>query len=185
MSMLTMKTIMRTFGEMIEEMPFDKITVLSLVERCEISHNTFYYHFQDIYDLVEWSCIQDAEEVLQGHKTSDTWEEGLYALFGAILDNKPFVTNVYRSVSREHVETYLYRIVYKLLKDVVDEQAVGMNVREDDKEFLANFYKYSFVGLTLEWINNDMRLDPELIIRKLDKAIKGNIKAALKRYETF
>ena len=71
---------------------------------------------------VEWSCIQDAEEVLQGHKTSDTWEEGLYALFGAILDNKPFVTNVYRSVSREHVETYLYRIVYKLLKDVVDEQ---------------------------------------------------------------
>ena len=94
-------------------------------------------------------------------------------------------TNVYRSVSREHVETYLYRIVYKLLKDVVDEQAVGMNVREDDKEFLANFYKYSFVGLTLEWINNDMRQDPELIIRKLDKAIKGNIKAALKRYETF
>ena len=60
-----------------------------------------------------------------------------------------------------------------------------MNVREDDKEFLANFYKYSFVGLTLEWINNDMRQDPELIIRKLDKAIKGNIKAALKRYETF
>ena len=76
---------------------------------------TFYYHFQDIYDLVEWSCIQDAEEVLQGHKTTNTWEEGLYALFGAILDNKPFVTNVYRSVSREHVETYLYRIVYKLL----------------------------------------------------------------------
>lgn len=90
---------------------------------------TFYYHFQDIYDLVEWSCIQDAEEVMMGHKTSDTWEEGLYALFGAILDNKSFVTNVYRSVSREHVETYLYRIVYKLLKDVVDEQAVGMNVR--------------------------------------------------------
>ena len=47
MSMLTMKTIMQTFSEMIEEMPFDKITVLALVKRCEINHNTFYYHFQD------------------------------------------------------------------------------------------------------------------------------------------
>ena len=92
--------------------PIDKITINFIAEVCCISRMTFYYHFQDIYDLVECSCIQDAEEVLQGHKISDTWEEGLYALFGAILDNKPFVTNAYRSVSREHVETYLYRIVF-------------------------------------------------------------------------
>ena len=185
MSQTTKRAIEASLKHLLLKKPLDKITINDIAEDCGISRMTFYYHFQDIYDLVEWSCIQDAEEVLQGHKTSNTWEEGLYALFGAILDNKPFVTNVYRSVSREHVETYLYRIVYKLLKDVVDEQAVGMNVREDDKEFLANLYKYSFVGLTLEWINNDMRQDPELIIRKLDKAIKGNIKAALKRYETF
>lgn len=185
MSQTTKRAIEASLKHLLLKKSLDKITINDIAEDCGISRMTFYYHFQDIYDLVEWSCIQDAEEVLQGYKTSNTWEEGLYALFGAILDNKPFVTNVYRSVSREHVETYLYRIVYKLLKDVVDEQAVGMNVREDDKEFLANFYKYSFVGLTLEWINNDMRQDPELIIRKLDKAIKGNIKAALKRYETF
>lgn len=53
MSMLTMKTIMQTFSEMIEEMPFDKITVLALVKRCEINHNTFYYHFQDLYELLD------------------------------------------------------------------------------------------------------------------------------------
>ena len=138
MSQTTKRAIEASLKHLLLKKPLDKITINDIAEDCGISRMTFYYHFQDIYDLVEWSCIQDAEEVLQGHKTSNTWE-----------------------------------------------QAVGMNVREDDKEFLANFYKYSFVGLTLEWINNDMRQDTELIIRKLDKAIKGNIKAALKRYETF
>ena len=105
MSQTTKRAIETSLKHLLLKKPLDKIA-----EDCGISRMTFYYHFQDIYDLVEWSCIQDAEEVMMGHKTSDTWEEGLYALFGAILDNKSFVTNVYRSVSREHVETYLYRI---------------------------------------------------------------------------
>ena len=37
---------------------------------------TFYYHFKDIYDLVEWSCLEDARSALQGKKTSSTWHEG-------------------------------------------------------------------------------------------------------------
>lgn len=47
------KAIMRTFQQMLEEMPFDKITVSALVRRCEISSNTFYYHYQDIYALLD------------------------------------------------------------------------------------------------------------------------------------
>ena len=182
MSQTTKRAIEASLKHLLLKKPLDKITINDIAEDCGISRMTFYYHFQDIYDLVEWSCIQDAEEVLQGHKTTNTWEEGLYALFGAILDNKPFVTNVYRSVSREHVETYLYRIVYKLLKDVVDEQAVGMNVREDDKEFLANFYKYAFVGLVLDWIKHDMKDDPNIIVDDLSVAIHGSVSAALERY---
>ena len=103
MSQTTKRAIEASLKHLLLKKPLDKITINDIAEDCGISRMTFYYHFQDIYDLVEWSCIQDAEEVLQGQKTSDTWEEGLYALFGAILDNKPFVTNVYRYVSREHV----------------------------------------------------------------------------------
>lgn len=35
---------------------------------------------------------------------------------------------------------------------VVEERAAGMTVRPEDKEFIANFYKFAFVGLTLDWI---------------------------------
>ena len=53
MALYTQKAILRTFQQMLEEMPFDKITVSALVRRCEISSNTFYYHYQDIYALLE------------------------------------------------------------------------------------------------------------------------------------
>ena len=52
MALYTKKLIMSTFQEMLEELPFDKITVAALVKRAGISPNTFYYHYQDIYALL-------------------------------------------------------------------------------------------------------------------------------------
>ena len=100
---------------------------------------TFYYHFKDIYDLIEWSCAEDAAKALDGKKTYDTWQQGFLQIFQAVLENKPFIQNVYQSVSREQVENYLYTLTHKLLIGVVEEKAVGMDVHDTDKEFIANF----------------------------------------------
>lgn len=48
--------------------PLDKITINDLTTDCGISRMAFYYHFKDIYDLVEWSCLEDATQALQGKK---------------------------------------------------------------------------------------------------------------------
>ena len=77
--------------------PLDKITISDLTADCGISRMAFYYHFKDIYDLVEWVCLEDAQRALQGKKTYDTWQEGLEQIFEAVLENKPFILNVYRS----------------------------------------------------------------------------------------
>ena len=66
MSRYTEKLIMQTFGEMLDEMPFDKITVSALTRRSDISHNTFYYHYSDIYDLLEvWIRREIARRTLE------------------------------------------------------------------------------------------------------------------------
>ena len=88
-------------------------------------------------------------------------------LFKAVQDNKPFIMNVYHSVSREQVENYLYKVTYDLLEGVVEEQAQGMSVRDEDKAFIATVYKYAFVGLMLDWIKNDMKGDPQLLVDRL------------------
>ena len=96
-------------------------------------------------------------------------------------DNKPFILNVYRSVSREQVENYLYRITYDLLEGVVEEQAQGMSVRGEDKAFIATVYKYAFVGLMLDWIKRDMKDDPQALVDRLELVIHGSVRTALER----
>ena len=92
--------------------------------------------------------------------------------------------NTYNSVSREYLERYLYNEVYHLLLDVVEEKSKGMCVRDNDKSFIADFYKFAFVGLVIEWIRKGMREDPKDIIQRLNTLISGNIEMALERYRT-
>ena len=80
------------------------------------------------------------------------------------------------------MENYLYQLTYDLLEGVVEEQAAGMSVRPEDKAFIANVYKYVFVGLMLDWIKHDMKGEPKQIIDRLDLVLHGSITAALGRF---
>ena len=163
--------------------PLDKITITDITTDCGISRMAFYYHFKDIYDLVEWSCLEDAKRALQGKKTYDTWQEGILQIFEAVLENKPFILNVYRCVHREQVEKYLQPLVDQLLLNVINEEAAGITVRDEDKQFIAQVYSYMFIGLMLDWIKDDMREDPQQIVEKLSKLIKGSVSVALSRFK--
>ena len=59
------QVIAETFAQMAQTQPIDKITVTDLVEQCGISRQAFYYHFQDILDVMEWSIRQMLEAALK------------------------------------------------------------------------------------------------------------------------
>ena len=177
----TKRALEASLKNLLLQKPLSKITINDIAEDCGINRMTFYYHFKDIYDLIEWSCEEDASRALAGKKTYETWQQGLLQIFEAVQNNKPFIMNVYRSVSREQVENYLYRLTYDLLEGVVEEQAAGMSVRDEDKAFIATVYKYMLVGLMLDWIKSDMKADPKQIVDRLALVIHGNIDTALER----
>ena len=106
MSQVTKRALEASLKHLLLQKPLNKITINDIAEDCGINRMTFYYHFKDIYDLVEWSCQEDASRALAGKKTYETWQQGLLQIFQAVLDNKPFILNVYRSVSREQVENH-------------------------------------------------------------------------------
>lgn len=184
MSQVTKRALEVSLKNLLLKKQLDKITINDIAEDCGINRMTFYYHFKDIYDLIEWSCVEDATKALNGKKTYDTWQEGFLQIFEAVLDNKPFIMNVYHSVSREQVERYLYKVTYDLLISVVEERAVGMSVRDEDKTFIADFYKFAFVGLMLDWIRGDMKENPQVIIGRLSSLMHGNITTALEACRT-
>jgi probable dihydroxyacetone kinase regulator len=182
MSQTTKKALEESLKSMLLKKPLDKITISDIAEDCGINRMTFYYHFKDIYDLVEWSCIEDAAKALDGKKTYDTWQQGFFQIFQMVLENKPFIMNVYHSVNREQVEIYLYKLTYDLLIGVVEEKAAGLIIREADKKFISDFYKFAFVGLMLDWIKNDMSKDPQQIIDRLSTLVHGDITRMLNKY---
>ena len=184
MSQTTKRALEASLKNLLLQKPLDKITINDIAEDCGISRMTFYYHFRDIYDLVEWTCVEDATRALKGKKTYDTWEEGLLSIFQAVRDNKPFIMNVYHVVSRERIEQYLYPLIHGLLMGVVEEKSADMVVNEDDKQFIASFYEYAFVGVMLEWIRNKMKEDPAVIVERTSRQLKGNIVRALNAVRT-
>ena len=126
------------------------------------------------------------EEAIECLKTIQRWtpdwddrEDGL-----SYWDAIDMALSALRPVSREQVENYLYRVTYDLLESVVEEEAQGMSVRQEDKELIATLYKYLFVGLMLDWIKGDMKGDPQVMVQKLELVLHGNVVAALQRMRT-
>ena len=183
LSQVTKRALEQSLKNLLLKKPLTKITIGDIAEDCGINRMTFYYHFKDIYDLVEWSCLEDARKALEEKKTYDTWQQGFLQIFEAVRDNKPFIMNVYHCVHREQVEKYLEPLVDSLLMGVIEEESQGITVRQEDKAFIAQVYSYIFIGLMLDWIKDDMRQDPEEIVSRLAKLVKGSVAAALSRFK--
>lgn len=177
--MTTKKAIANALKELLLEKPINKITISDITQRCEVNRQTFYYHFQDIRDLVEWICISDGDKALEDKNTYETWQEGFLAVFDLMLKDKPFIMNIYSSVSVELVTNHLYRLVFPIIYSVVDEKSMGKVVREEDKVFITDFYKYAFVAIVLDWIKKGMKDDPKEIVDKVSSLVDGTIDNAI------
>lgn len=182
-SKLTKRALEESLKRLLLVKPLGKITIADITDDCGISRMTFYYHFQDIYDLVEWSCAEDAARAIAGNKTADTWQTGLLDTFLSLRENKPFITSIYHDMSREQVERFLVPVVSDLVKDVVDEHAARRHVHDQDRDFIARFFAHALIGTVLDWIARDMRDDPQQLVQRVATVADGAIETALDRLE--
>lgn len=182
MSQTTKRALETSLKKLLLKKPINKITISDITDDCGVNRMTFYYHFTDIYDLARWACMEDAEQAIANNKTYDTWQQGFLNIFNAVLENKPFIKNVYHALDREQIENYLNTQTHELLMGVIEEQATGMFISEKDKEFIADFFKYAFNGIMLKWIADDMKEDPKYIVDRVSVLISGDITRALNSF---
>ncbi|AWB43879.1 dihydroxyacetone kinase transcriptional activator DhaS [Paenibacillus sp. CAA11] len=182
-SQITRRALAHSLKELMQHVPLNKITVNALTRHCGVNRQTFYYHYHDIYELLGWIYQTEALESIQPYPSSQTWKEAIYNIFDYIESNKQFCLNTLNSLARSHLDSYLYAVTHKFIIGVVQELSAGMHVREEDKEFLANFYTLAFTGLVIQWLQNGMTAKPKELIGKLNELIQGNFTEALRRYE--
>ena len=108
----------------------------------------------------------------------EKWEDKFLTIFKVVLKEKEVVENIYHSVSVEVLRTNLYRLVYPIIYSEIVEESKGKNLREEDKKFITDFYKYAFVSIVLDWIDKGMIENPEIIVLKVSNLITGTINHA-------
>lgn len=174
MSNLTKKALKESLKGLLIKKPLNKITIAELTDDCELNRMTFYYHFKDIYDLVEWSLQEEAKAIVGAKKTYATWQEGFLDVFKETQKNEILMTNIYNHLSREKIEEYFNTITFSFVYPVIEEKYKKDNLSKKEKIFITNFYKFAFVGIILDWMENDMEEDPNEIIKKTNNIINGN-----------
>lgn len=162
--------------------PLDKITISDLTNECGVNRQTFYYHFKDIYDLIEWMYMTKANKIFHDGHSIQSWKDSMLELFDLMKNDSNFVIRTYHSVTRESLENFLYQKTSVILKDAIDEVLGDRKIAIADRDFIADYYKYAFVGIVLDWVKKDMKENPEVIIDRIDKLVSDHFPESVLRF---
>ena len=153
------KMIMDAFWELLEEMPYNKISVRLIVERCGVNRNTFYYYFQDIPVLVEEILNGEIDLLIAGHCRVGSLEECISLLVRFFAENKKIVIHLYGALPRDVFISHLDRLVYRLTDLYITNIASALDLHVENKELVVRFFKCLLVGSFLDWLDHGMSYD--------------------------
>ena len=181
----TKEAIVNAFWELLEEKPYNKITVKDIVDRCQINRNTFYYHFHDIPELLESIIKKDADSVVQNYSGFNSLPECLSTIIEHSLKRKKAVLHIYRSVQREVFLDQLERMATYVVTEYIHTLTKEIQVPEDDLRLLIRFYKCIMVGVILDWLDHGMDYNLEKDFVRLSELFQGEGKQIFLKSTTF
>lgn len=154
---------MTALGDLLQAKRLDDITVTELVERCGISRQAFYYHFSDLYGVVDYGIQQFLEQLET--PGPDQWRDALEQTLTLLRENRTLVLNVYRAYERSYVEHDLRRWAMPLVEARVRIAARRFAVTEDQISFMTELLTQALASIVLSWVERGM---PSSVIERMD-----------------
>ncbi len=180
---VTKQLMAESLKKLMKKTPFNKISIHNIVEDCGLTRQAFYYHFQDVYELLGWIYSNEALEYGRKEINYETWEAAYLEVFEYIEKNKQFCMNTLNSIGRGHLERFLIANTATYLTNIVNEVAIDMHVTEKNKKFIVDFYTPAFIAVLVKWMEDGMKEDPHNVVQNVGALVGGNIKKALTEYE--
>ena len=181
MAQYTKKAIRQSFLELLDQRPFDKISVVDIAERCEINRNTFYDYYSDIYALLEAVIAEDILQMTKAASASNSWESSMLSLASFLRSNKKAAYHLYHHIDRGWLEQHLFDATHRAMCDYIRKEADGLSVPEKDIADLATYYSCSLLGLLCLWMNGGMKSDTDAYILNVSRLMDGNLRRTLER----
>ena len=108
LSLKTKRALAAALKKSMGKKPLSKITVSELIAECNVNRKTFYYHFQDIYDLLKWMFDQEAIEIVKNFDLIVNTEEAIRFVMDYVEENKHIINCAYDSMGHEAIKQFFY-----------------------------------------------------------------------------
>lgn len=147
--------ISNTFVSMAKQKGMDKITVKALIDACGISRQTFYYHFQDIMEVIEWSMEQATKNMLARSLEAGTPEEAFRVLISSAVENRTLIRRLLDSQKREQIEKLFVQAARTYLQELIRNKAHELPLKYADMELTLDFWAFGISGLLFKYCAQD------------------------------
>lgn len=144
--------------ELLEKKSLEKITVKELVTLCGISRQTFYYHFEDVLDVVDWWTRQGAQQLMEQSMRTEDPHEALRLFVNYTIDHRQTLQHLLASRWREQLERRFVQVFTTYLQDMLHRMHPNLAMSPADEEAFLQFYACGISGLLIQ---QPLRTDAE------------------------
>ena len=179
----TKRALADALKRLMAQKPVDKISIRELSDLCGIRRQNFYYHFEDVYDLMRWMFQEEAVSLLRRHEGALLWQDGLLQLFEYLDSNRAVCVCALCSVGRSHIRHFFESDIYAVIHTTVEQFGRQLGGPEDtgDYELLTEFYVVALAGIVEVWLLGELDRTPEELIRFADTMLRDHIRGAAVR----
>lgn len=177
----TKKAISEVFWQLLEEKPYNKITVQNIVECCQVNRNTFYYHFQDIADLTEYSIKEWTDQIIRNNIQFGSPANCVLPIAREFVNRKLAFIHIYHSSCGEALIRYLNEVSLHIVQSYIECAAKNIDISPEDKFVFIRYYKCTFAGIVLDWLAAGSSYDLLDFCEKICRYFEGSGKKALQK----
>lgn len=163
-----------TLNELLRHKELDKITVKELVDACKISRQSFYYHFQDIMDVVEWYQNQALEQSLERSLEAPTYKEAIRGVIFEAFQHRELILHLMSSQRRREMEALFLKAVRTYLLELLRAKGSSVSCSPEDIETVISFCACGLVGTLLTGLNQK-NLDIDRLAEQICRLLTGEI----------
>lgn len=177
----TNRMLAESFRELALKQPIEKITIKEITDRAGVIRPTFYNHFQDKYELLEWIVNTDLIEPIEPLLENGMMNEAMVLLFTNIEKDKEFYMRASRLEGQNSFESIAQGCVEKVLLRVVESKATGTHLRYAwlTPKLIADYYAQSMCYVAIRWIHGAMPISPRELAGIYNYIIKRSMEDVL------
>ena len=126
---------------MMSDLPLEEISVAALTRRCKVHRQTFYYHFNDIYDLLALVFLNEKIPNIDDAKNS---EEMVTAIYRYYENNQAFIDGTLNSAGKDLFEEFIYNTCYRLFTKFINNLAESKRINVNEKKNIVRFRAFAY-----------------------------------------